>query len=94
VVLAAGFAATNQVYGLAASMLRGRETGNVMGMLSLGAGICGYVGPQMLGVLREYTRGYSAGWYMMAGIVLLTLIELMLLQRYDQKNRAEHNGAA
>ncbi len=94
VVLAGGFAATNQVYGLAASFLRGRETGNVMGVLSLGAGICGYVGPQMLGVLREWTKGFSAGWYMMAGIVLLTLIELLLLKRYSEKKEAERAAAA
>jgi predicted MFS family arabinose efflux permease len=94
VVLAGGFAATNQVYGLAGSVLRGRETGNVMGVLSLGAGICGYVGPQMLGVLREWTRGFSAGWYMMAGIALLTLIELILLRRYGEKGKAEREAAA
>lgn len=87
VVLAAGFAATNQVYGLAASVLRGRETGNVMGVLSLGAGICGYVGPQMLGALREWTRGFRAGWYMMAGIALLTLIELWLIKRHSERNK-------
>jgi len=85
VVLAGGFTATNQVYGLAASVLSGRETGNVMGVLSLGAGICGYVGPQMLGLLRDWTQGFSAGWYMMAGIALLTLIELLLLKRYSDK---------
>jgi NNP family nitrate/nitrite transporter-like MFS transporter len=94
VVLAGGFAATNQVYGLAASVLRGRETGNVMGVLSLGAGICGYVGPQMLGVLREWTSGFSAGWYMMAGIVSLTLIELLFLKRYSEKKEAERATAA
>ena len=94
VVLAAGFAATNQVYGLAGSVLRGRETGNVMGVLSLGAGICGYVGPQMLGVLREWTRGFSAGWYMMAGIALLTLIELILIKRHGEKNKTEREAAA
>jgi predicted MFS family arabinose efflux permease len=94
VVLAAGFAATNQVYGLAGSMLRGRETGNVMGVLSLGAGICGYAGPQTLGILRERTGGFSAGWYMMAGIVLLTLIELMLLKRYDEKSKVEREAGA
>jgi predicted MFS family arabinose efflux permease len=93
VVLAGGFAATNQVYGLAASVLRGRETGNVMGVLSLGAGICGYVGPQMLGVLRERTRGFSAGWYMMACIALLTLIELFLLKRYSEKSQAKQATA-
>ncbi len=89
VVLAAGFAATNQVYGLAGSVLKGREIGNVMGVLSLGAGICGYVGPQMLGVLREWTKGYSAGWYMMAGIVFLTLIELLLLKRHSERDKGE-----
>jgi predicted MFS family arabinose efflux permease len=93
VVLAGGFAATNQVYGLAASVLRGRETGNVMGVLSLGAGICGYAGPQMLGVLREWTGGFSAGWYMMAGIVSLTLIELLLLKRHSEKSQAEQAAA-
>jgi predicted MFS family arabinose efflux permease len=94
VVLAGGFAATNQVYGLAGSVLRGRETGNVMGVLSLGAGICGYVGPQMLGILREWTQGFSAGWYMMAGIVMLTLIELLLLKRHSEKSRTEPVSAA
>jgi cyanate permease len=59
-----------------------------MGVLSLGAGICGYAGPQMLGLLREWTKGFSAGWYMMAGIVLLTLIELFFLKRHSEKNNA------
>jgi predicted MFS family arabinose efflux permease len=89
VVLAGGFTATNQVYGLAGSVLRGRETGNVMGMLGLGAGISGYVGPQMLGVLRDRTKGFSAGWYMMAGIAVLTLIELLLLKRHSEKKQTE-----
>jgi len=94
VVLAGGFAATNQVYGLAASLLKGRETGNVMGMLSLGAGICGYVGPQMLGVLRDWTKGFNAGWYMIAGIGLLTLIELVLLKRHSERKQAEQAAVA
>jgi cyanate permease len=82
------------VYGLAASLLKGREMGNVMGMLSLGAGICGYIGPQMLGVLRDWTEGFSAGWYMMAGIALLTLIELLLLKRHSEKKPAEQAAVA
>ena len=94
VVLAGGFTATNQVYGLAGSVLRGRETGNVMGMLGLGAGISGYVGPQMLGVLRDRTKGFSAGWYMMAGIALVTLIELLLLKRHSEKKQTEQSAAA
>jgi predicted MFS family arabinose efflux permease len=94
VVLAGGFTATNQVYGIAGSVLSGRETGNVMGMMSLGAGICGYVGPQMLGVLRDWTKGFSAGWYMMAGIALLTLIELLLLKRHSEKAQVDRAAAA
>jgi MFS family permease len=92
-VLAAGFTATNQSYGLAAHVLSGRETGNVMGMLSLGAGICGYAGPQMLGVLRDKTHGFNTGWYMMAGIAFLILIELLFLKRHSEKNRIERASA-
>jgi cyanate permease len=65
-----------------------------MGVLSLGAGICGYIGPQMLGVLREWTNGFSAGWYMMAGIVSLTLIELLFLKRHSERKSAEPVAAA
>ncbi len=94
VVLAGGFTATNQSYGLAAHVMSGRETGNVMGVLSLGAGICGYVGPQTLGLLRERTEGYNAGWYLMAGIALLILIELWLLKRHSEKKQVGSAAAA
>ena len=89
VVLAGGFAATNQVYGIAGSVLSGRETGNVMGMMSLGAGICGYVGPQMLGFLRDWTKGFNAGWYVMAAIASATLVELLLLKRHSEKRKPD-----
>jgi predicted MFS family arabinose efflux permease len=83
-VLALGFAATNQVYGIAADVLRGRQTGNVMGVLSLGAGLCGYLGPQMLGTLRDWTGGFAAGWYMMAGVAAATVCGIVLLNRYGR----------
>jgi predicted MFS family arabinose efflux permease len=79
-LLAFGFAATNQGYGLAADVMRGRESGNVMGVVSLGAGVFGYVGPQALGVLRDWTGGFSIGWYVIAGICLVTVAELYLLK--------------
>jgi predicted MFS family arabinose efflux permease len=79
-LLAFGFAATNQGYGLAADVLRGRESGNVMGVVSLGAGVFGYVGPQALGFLRDWTGGFSIGWYVIAGICLATVAELYLLK--------------
>jgi NNP family nitrate/nitrite transporter-like MFS transporter len=80
VLLAFGFAATNQGYGLAADVLRGRESGNVMGVVSLGAGVFGYVGPQALGSLRDWTGGFSIGWYVIAGICIATVAELYLLK--------------
>ena len=80
-VVACGFAATNQVYGIAGQVLRGRDTGPVIGIVSLGAGVFGYVGPQALGALRDWTGGFNAGWYMIAGAATITLIEIILLRR-------------
>ncbi len=80
-LLAFGFAATNQGYGLAGDVLRGKETGNVMGIVSLGAGVFGYLGPQALGFLRDWTGGFNAGWYAVAGICGLTAVELIVLGR-------------
>lgn len=79
-LLAFGFTATNQGYGLAADVLRGRESGNVMGVVSLGAGVFGYIGPQILGSLRDWTGGFRIGWYVIGGICLATVAELYLLK--------------
>ena len=83
-ILGIGFTATNQIYGIAADVLRGRQTGNVMGIVSLGAGVCGYLGPQMLGALRDWTGGFSAGWYTMAGISAVTVLEMLLLSKRER----------
>jgi nitrate/nitrite transporter NarK len=52
-VIGLGFTATNQIYGLAASVIPPREAGHAMGIVSLGAGLFGFFGPQMLGILRD-----------------------------------------
>ncbi len=83
-ILGIGFTATNQIYGIAADVLRGRQTGNVMGIVSLGAGVCGYLGPQMLGALRDWTGGFAAGWYMMATIAAVSVAEFVFLGKYSQ----------
>jgi MFS family permease len=77
-----GFTATNQVYGVAGEILAGREAGNVMGVVSLGAGLCGYAGPQLLGALRDWSGGFDAGWYAAALMSAITLIEIVVLHRY------------
>ena len=63
-----GLVCANQVYGMGADVLRGRETGPVMGIVSLGAGMFGFVGPQLLGSLRDWTGGFNAGWCFMAAL--------------------------
>ena len=87
-ILAMGFTATNQGYGLAGDVLRGKQSGNVMGVVSLGAGVFGYVGPQLLGVLRDWTGAFNFGWYAIAGICALTVGELILLNDHARATRS------
>ena len=81
VVLAGGFTAANQLYGIAGDVIGGRETGPVMGVVSLGAGVFGYFGPQTLGVLRDSTGGFAAGFYAVALADVLTLALIVTLYR-------------
>jgi len=80
-VIGLGFSATNQLYGLAGGVMARREAGNAMGVVSLGAGLFGYFGPQMLGVLRDLTGSFSAGFVMVAICDLITLGLIVLLHR-------------
>ena len=57
------------------------ETGNAMGVVSLGAGLFGYFGPQMLGILRDWTGSFDAGFYMVAIADVITLGLIILLYR-------------
>src|SRR5580658_4119990 len=61
-LVALGHAAANQVYPTAAGLLRGRDTGPIMGIVGLGSGIFGYLGPQALGWMRDYSGGFDLGW--------------------------------
>jgi len=85
VVIGFGFSAANQLYGLAGSLMPRREAGNAMGIVSLGAGLFGYFGPQMLGILRDTTGSFTAGFYMVAVADLLTLGLLVLLYRMTRR---------
>jgi predicted MFS family arabinose efflux permease len=85
VVIGFGFSAANQLYGLAGTLIPRRETGNAMGIVSLGAGLFGYFGPQMLGILRDTTGSFAAGFYMVAIADLLTLGLIVLLYRMTRR---------
>jgi predicted MFS family arabinose efflux permease len=85
VVIGFGFSAANQLYGLAGTLMPRHETGNAMGIVSLGAGLFGYFGPQMLGILRDTTGSFAAGFYMVAVADLLTLGLIVLLYRLTRR---------
>ena len=85
VVIGFGFSAANQLYGLAGSLMPRGETGNAMGIVSLGAGLFGYFGPQMLGILRDTTGSFAAGFYMVASADLMTLGLIVLLYRLTRR---------
>lgn len=80
-VIGLGFSAANQLYGLAGAVTARSETGNAMGIVSLGAGLFGYFGPQMLGILRDWTGSFAAGFYMVAIADVITLGLIALLYR-------------
>ena len=63
-----------------------------MGVVSLGAGLFGFLGPQLLGILRDRTGSFAAGFYMVAVADVLTLALLMLLFRMTRRNSAGDLG--
>jgi cyanate permease len=56
-----------------------------MGVVSLGAGLFGFFGPQMLGVLRDITGSFAAGFRMVAVADLITLGLIVLLARVRRR---------
>jgi predicted MFS family arabinose efflux permease len=86
-VIGFGFTAANQLYGLAGSVMPRREAGHAMGVVSLGAGLFGYFGPQMLGILRDLTGSFAAGFYMVAIADVLTLTLIAALYRMTRVAR-------
>ena len=80
-VIGFGFTAANQLYGLAGAVMPRHEAGHAMGVVSLGAGLFGYFGPQMLGILRDQTGSFAAGFYMVAIADVFTLVLIVVLYR-------------
>jgi predicted MFS family arabinose efflux permease len=87
VVIGFGFSAANQLYGLAGSLMPRSEAGNAMGIVSLGAGLFGYFGPQMLGLLRDLTGSFAAGFLMVSIADVLTLGLVAWLYRLTRGSR-------
>lgn len=79
-VVSLGHAATNQVYAICGTVLSRDEIGAGMGIVGLGSGIFGYLGPQMLGYLRDSTGGFTAGWLFVAIAAVVSLADLLILR--------------
>jgi ACS family tartrate transporter-like MFS transporter len=87
-VIGLGFTAANQIYGLAASVMPRAEAAHAMGVVSLGAGLFGYLGPYMVGMLRDRTGSFATGFYMVAIADVLTLGLIVLLYRVTRQRAA------
>jgi predicted MFS family arabinose efflux permease len=85
-VLSVGLSAAQQCFSLAAELVTGREMGNVMGVVSLGPGIFGFVGPQTLGWLRDWTGNFTAGWYFLAIVAAISLAIIFYIKHYISRD--------
>jgi len=92
-VVSLGHAATNQIYAICGSVLPRDEVGTGMGIVGLGSGIFGYLGPQMLGYLRDSTGGFTAGWLFVAIAAVVSLADLLVLRALSSRARAAETVA-
>lgn len=86
-IVSLGHAATNQLYAIVGSLLPKDEVGKGAGILGLGSGIFGYVGPQMLGYLRDATGGFTAGWIFVSVAAVVSLVDLLILRAYSARKK-------
>src|ERR1019366_5302710 len=82
-VVSLGHAATNQIYAICGAVLTRDEIGTGMGIVGLGSGIFGYLGPQMLGYLRDSTGGFTAGWGFVADAPAVALSHMLVLRVWN-----------
>ena len=85
-----GHVTANQVYPTAAELLRGRDAGPIMGIVGLGSGLFGYLGPLALGWMRDASGGFDLGWHVIMGTTSAIVALLIYLKHYTHEhNRSE-----
>jgi predicted MFS family arabinose efflux permease len=87
-LISLGLASTNQVYPTVAELMRGRDVGPLMGITALGGGIFGFLGPQALGWLRDWSHGFVAGWWVLSGVAAFAACLMLFLKNYADRNNA------
>ena len=91
-LVALGHAVANQVYPTAAELLRGRDIGPIMGIVGLGSGLFGYLGPQALGLMRDYSGGFDLGWHVLM-VATIGIVGVMLgLRRYARSRNLSYRA--
>ena len=83
-----GLAGTNQLYPTIAELMRGRDVGPLMGITALGGGLFGYLGPQALGWLRDWSGGFAAGWYALTFAAVVSMLLILFLKAYSERQDA------
>ncbi len=93
-LISLGLAATHQLYPTIAELMRGRDVGPLMGITALGGGLFGYLGPQVLGWLRDWSGGFIAGWYALSGAAVASMLLILFLKNYSDRQSARFMAQA
>ena len=73
---------------MAPTFLGGRDVGPIVAIIALGSSLGQYLGPQVIGILRDTTSGYTAGWiYITACGVVATLFAVGFKIYFDKKQK-------
>jgi nitrate/nitrite transporter NarK len=73
---------------MAPTFLSGRDIGPIIAIIALGSGLGQYLGPQVIGILRDTTRAYTAGWiYITACGIVATLFAVGFKIYFDRKEK-------
>jgi MFS family permease len=74
----------------APNFLKGRDVGPIIAVIMLGGGLGQYLGPQVIGILRDRTGSYTAGWvYITVCGVAATLFAVGFKLYFDRKAKIE-----
>jgi predicted MFS family arabinose efflux permease len=76
------------VNSIAPTFLRGRDIGPIIAIIFLGNGLGQYLGPQVIGILKDKTGAYTAGWiYIAACGILATLVAVGFKIYFDRREK-------
>ena len=76
------------VNSMAPTFLKGRDIGPIIAIIFLGNGLGQYLGPQIIGILKDATGAYTWGWvYITACGVVATLVAVGFKIYFDRREK-------